>query len=283
MHHTQGINPSVSLAVVSCVLFVHDYALTLAKEIDLFWLQPRQTWAFAFFVANRYIGHFGRTIPEIWGVFFGSSDSPVCPGLLISNRVITAVLQLIGGMIMLARVYAFYNKDRRVLSLLIAVAVVCLALCGWALSYHQPAPTSKPTATAHGAHSGCRSQITSVEASRWAAAWGGQLLFDALVFLFTLRQLISVRSLGKRSFIALSLRDGALYFAVMTAANVANIVTYLVMEDPYERSMLSTPTNMLCAVMISRLMLNLRHLEHELSYTTEVGSIMMQPSVDSGF
>lgn len=90
-------------------------------------------------------------------------------------------------------------------------------------------------------------------------------MFDALVFLFTLRQLISVRSLGKRSFIALSLRDGALYFAVMTAANVANIVTYLVMEDPYERSMLAPPTNMLCAAMISRLMLNLRHLEHELT------------------
>lgn len=166
MHHTQGINPSVSLAVVSCVLFVHDYALTLAKEIDLFWLQPRQTWAFAFFVANRYIGLFGRTIPELWGVFFGSSDSPWCPGLLISNRVITAVLQLIGGMIMLARVYAFYNKDRRVPSLLIAVGVVCLALCGWALSYHRPPPTSKPTATARGAHSGCHSLITSVEASR---------------------------------------------------------------------------------------------------------------------
>ncbi|KIK17908.1 hypothetical protein PISMIDRAFT_684671 [Pisolithus microcarpus 441] len=69
----------------------------------------------------------------------------------------------------------------------------------------------------------------------------------------------------------------------MTAANVANIVTYLVMEKPYERSMLSTPTNMLCAVMISRLMLNLRHLEHELSYTNEVGSIVMQPSINSGF
>ncbi|KAI5993430.1 hypothetical protein EDD15DRAFT_2264512 [Pisolithus albus] len=118
----------------------------------------------------------------------------------------------------------------------------------------------------------------------WAAAWGGQLLFDVLVFLFTLKKLISVRSLGKRSFMALSLRDGMFYFnvgnaAVMIVANVANIVTYLV---PYERSMLAPPTNMLCAVLISRLMLNLRDLEHKLSHTSEIGSIPMQRFTNSG-
>ncbi|KAI6041961.1 hypothetical protein EDC04DRAFT_2664093, partial [Pisolithus marmoratus] len=64
---------------------------------------------------------------------------------------------------------------------------------------------------------------------------------------------------------ALALRDGALYFAVITAANVANITMYFVMTDPSERPMLSTPINMLCAVMISRLMLNLRDLERKLT------------------
>ncbi|KAI6038352.1 hypothetical protein EDC04DRAFT_1993028 [Pisolithus marmoratus] len=102
-------------------------------------------------------------------------------------------------------------------------------------------------------------------ASRWAAAWGGQLLFDVLVFIFTFRKLMSTRLLGKQSFMALSLRDGALYFGVMTVVNVANIIMYLVMADPFERSMLSTPTNMLCAIMISRLMLNLRDLERKLT------------------
>lgn len=88
-------------------------------------------------------------------------------------------------------------------------------------------------------------------------------MLDTVVFTLTLKKLISARSLGKWSFMALSLRDGAIYFAVMTAVNVANIATYLVLADPY-RAILSCPTNMLCATMISRLMLNLRDLEHEL-------------------
>ncbi|KAI6159994.1 hypothetical protein EDD17DRAFT_1607726 [Pisolithus thermaeus] len=278
MHHTQGISPTASLAVVSCVLFVYDYALTFAKEIDLFWLQPRRTWVFAFFIANRYIGLLGR-IP-VFFVFFppnnGGSSSPVhennsmyptmptltqwCSGLQLFNGIVILVLQLVGGMIMTARVYAFYNKDRRILSLLVAVGVICVGICCWALSF----PPSESTAVAQGTYAGCPDLTTSVEASHWAVVWGGQLLFDTLVFTLTFRKLISVRSLGKWSYMALSLRDGALYFAVMTATNVANIVAYLVIADPYERSMLNFPTNMLCAVMISRLMLNLRDLEHEL-------------------
>ncbi|KAI6101662.1 hypothetical protein EDD17DRAFT_56310 [Pisolithus thermaeus] len=283
MYHNPGISPSAGLAVASCVLFIYDYAITFAKEMDLFWLQPRWTWGSTFFISNRYIGLFGR-IPEFLGIFFGGLHSPVCSGLLLSNRVISAVLQLIGGVIMIARVYAFYNKDRRVLSPLLAVAVVCIGLGCWAFSYRIVLSTSESTAADQGTYAGCREQMTSAEALHWAAAWGGQLVFDALVFIFTLRKLMSVCSLGKRSFMALSLRDGALYFAVMLAANVANIVTYLVMANPYERSMLALPTNMLCAVLISRLMLNLRCLEHELSYTDEIWSIApMQLSINSGF
>lgn len=281
MHHTQGISPAASLAVVSCVLFIYDYTLTFSKEVDLFWRQPRRTWVFLFFMANRYIGLLGR-IPEFLGIFFGETGSPWCSGLLFADRVIAVLLQVVGGVIMMARVYAFYNKDRRVLSLLIAVAAFCVGLSCWALLFLPPSPKPESTATALDIHAGCRVPMTSVEASHWAAAWGGQLLFDVLVFLFTLKKLISVRSLGKRSFMALSLRDGALYFAVMIVANVANIVTYLVMDNPYERSMLAPPTNMLCAVLISRLMLNLRDLEHKLSHTSEIGSIPMQRFTNSG-
>ncbi|KAI6166376.1 hypothetical protein EDD17DRAFT_1547963 [Pisolithus thermaeus] len=255
MHHAQGISPTTSLAVASCVLFIYDYALTFAKEIDLFWLQPRRTWVFAFFIANRYIGLFGR-IP----VFLALFPPNRCSGLQLFNGIVALALQIIGGMIMATRVYAFYNRDQRILSLLVVVGVICVGICCWALSF----PLSESNATAQGTYAGCPDLTTSVEASHWAVVWGGQLLFDTLVFALTFRKLISVRSLGKWSYMALSLRDGALYFAVMTATNVANIVAYLVIADPYERSILCFPTNMLCVVMISRLMLNLRDLEHEL-------------------
>lgn len=56
--------------------------------------------------------------------------------------------------------------------------------------------------------------MTSAEASYWAAAWGGQLFFDAVVFILTLKKLTSSHSLGRRTFMSLLLRDGVMYFAM---------------------------------------------------------------------
>ena len=60
-------------------MFMYDCVLTFAREIDLFWNQPRRTWAFALFIANRYIALFGR-IPAFLDNFLpdsGGADSPV--------------------------------------------------------------------------------------------------------------------------------------------------------------------------------------------------------------
>ncbi|KAI5997279.1 hypothetical protein F5J12DRAFT_340893 [Pisolithus orientalis] len=66
-----------------------------------------------------------------------------------------------------------------------------------------------------------------------------------------------MESMGKRSLVDILLRDGAMYFAVMTTINVANIIIFIA-GRPNMKSVLSSPTNMLCAALISRLMLNLR-------------------------
>lgn len=265
--HTQGIDTAAGLGIASCVLFIYDYALTFAKEKDLFWHQPRRTWSFAFFVANRYIGLSGRLLNFLVNCLPNNigSDSSWCPGLLLSGEIVVGVLQIIGGVIMISRVYAFYKRDRRVLSLLVVVGILCLGIGGGAILLRPPSTSSEQIATAQAARGGCLHPITSEQAPYWAAAWGSQLLLDVLVFVFTLRKLLSNRSFGERTFMALSLRDGALYFAVMTAANIANITAYLVMTDPFERSMLSAPTNTLCVMMISRLMLNLRDLDRQLT------------------
>ncbi|KAI5994909.1 hypothetical protein F5J12DRAFT_785707 [Pisolithus orientalis] len=235
-------------------LFIYDYALTFSKEIDLFWRKDRQAWSFVLFITNRYIGLLGRIL-ELFRVF--SLNSSGLDDSVFSNT----------AAVMMGRVYAFYNRDRRVLSLLVAMAMIPVGITGWGLSIRPLRPPSDKITTAPVTHAGCPDSESSVHyawlfaistpvlmlpcarASSWAAAWGGQMLFDALVFILTLRKLINSHSLGKRTFTALALRDGALYFAVMTVANVPNITTFLVMSDrltlrkPFERSMLSVPTN----------------------------------------
>ncbi|KAI6142704.1 hypothetical protein BKA82DRAFT_4189883 [Pisolithus tinctorius] len=243
---TQGFNTFTSLVVASHVLFMYDYALTLSKEIDLFWFQDRWNWAFAFFIANRYIALFGR-IPEFFWLFFPNNsglDNSVCSGLLLAGEVTMGVLQIIGEVVMTARVYAIYNRDRRIVSLLVVAVVIAQGLYCWAVLYRPPPSQSEQIATSQGTLAGCPNPMTLAEASYWAAAWGGQLFFDAVVFILTLKKLISIHSLGRRTFMSLLLRDGVMYFAIMTAANGANITTYFVMADPFNKAMLSALTNM---------------------------------------
>ncbi|KAI5994914.1 hypothetical protein F5J12DRAFT_409475 [Pisolithus orientalis] len=217
--HTQGIDTAAGLGIASCVLFIYDYALTFAKEKDLFWHQPRRTWSFAFFVANRYIGLSGRLLNFLVNCLpnnIGSDSSVRVQACSSLERLSWEFFK------------SSEERDRRVLSLLVVVGILCLGIGGGAILLRPPSTSSEQIATAQAARGGCLHPITSEQAPYWAAAWGSQLLLDVLVFVFTLRKLLSNRSFGERTFMALSLRDGALYFAVMTAANIANITAYLV-------------------------------------------------------
>lgn len=127
---TQGFDTFTSLVVASHVLFMYDYALTFSKEIELFWFQDRWNWAFIFFIANRYIGLLGR-IPEFFWLFFPNNsglDNSWCSGLLLAGEVTMEVLQIIGEVVMTARVYAICNRDRRIVSLLVVAAVTAQGL-----------------------------------------------------------------------------------------------------------------------------------------------------------
>ncbi|KAI6041962.1 hypothetical protein EDC04DRAFT_2664096 [Pisolithus marmoratus] len=163
--HTQAISPATSLEVASSVLFMYDYALTFEKEIDLFWHQSRRTWPFAFFIANRYIGLLSR-IPVFFASFYVNSSglySSVCSGLLISAHLVVTVLQIIGTLVMISRVYAFYNRDRRVAMFLIAVTSIATGMSCWALSYRRPPPSPEQIAIGLDTHAGCPDPMTTAE------------------------------------------------------------------------------------------------------------------------
>ncbi|KIM64903.1 hypothetical protein SCLCIDRAFT_1213015 [Scleroderma citrinum Foug A] len=262
---------AVAFNLIAYTVFMYDCVLTFAREVDLFWNQPRRTWAFALFIANRYIALLGR-IPAFLENFLpdsGGADSPRCQHLHLSDEIIIAALQLIAAVIMIMRVYAFYDENRWILSMLVLVGLIDIGICSWAFLLEPPSQVLYPVQTKV---VGCLKPVSPAQAPRFAAAWGGQLILDALVFALTLYKLLRVGSMGERSFIDQLIRDGALYFAAMSVINVANIIT-LLLAIPYLKSALSSPTNMLCAALISRLMLNMRDPK-----LREIGG-----SVDTGF
>lgn len=150
------------------------------------------------------------------------------------------------------RVYALYERSRRVLALLAGLGMGAIAFACWsAIDGKDRVPEVDLILPV-----GCVAQLTRKKAIRVGAAWGGMLIFDTVVFGMTLWKSLTLRS-KEQDLISVLLRDGAIYFSVIMVANLANILTH-VLAGPLTRGVGTIFVNIISSVMISRLMLNLR-------------------------
>ncbi|KJA21530.1 hypothetical protein HYPSUDRAFT_67659 [Hypholoma sublateritium FD-334 SS-4] len=226
--------------LISITLVVYDYYLTFAEEVDRFWMGGPLNWASGLFYLNRYVvlvGHIPVMVEFFWKTTAASKMQSY-------HQYLAIAIQLIVASMLIMRMYALYERRRRVLGLYICVSLVVAGIGLWAVL------GAKDT---HGREVnfpvGCSAALTHDE--RLGAAWTGMLVFDALVFGMTLyKSLALVRSSPEINLLTVLLRDGA----VMMASNLGNILTFL----PFTRGVVTTFTNVISSVMISRLMLNLR-------------------------
>jgi len=121
------------------------------------------------------------------------------------------------------RIYAMYDRKLWIVWLFIIFAAVDIAVGCWGIISNVPIATPPVTLSIPG----CIEPISNEQGVHLAIAWSGQLGFDALMFLFTLLRSLTIPQAGRRTLINTLLRDGVIYFAVMTAANLANILTFL--------------------------------------------------------
>ncbi|KAI6104101.1 hypothetical protein F5141DRAFT_1127093 [Pisolithus sp. B1] len=274
------LNITTMFNVVAYTLFIYDFVLTFADEVERFWSRPRRSWAFPLFTAIRYITLLGR-VPAFAANFLPSrsgSRSSVCDGLVLADQVTMGIVQVMCSIVMTLRVYAIYGENRRVLFLLFSIIGLAMGI-GLCAVFFKPSLSTTPVQSHGCLHFISPRQFVFIMISHctglvfigmlftfrspgYAAAWSAQLFFDAMVFGLMIWKLLRMESMGRRSLVDILLRDGAMYFAVMTAINAANIIIFIA-GPPNMKSVLSSPTNMLCAILISRLMLNLRDTARE--------------------
>ncbi|KAJ6511174.1 hypothetical protein C8R45DRAFT_1089288 [Mycena sanguinolenta] len=225
------------LDLASFTLLFYDFCLTLDLEISRYWGSRLNFGAILFF-ANRYgmlLGNIPVAIQNLWTTVTNSNP-----------RKITALV----GLILIIRTYALYHKSKRILVFMIFVAI---ATVGVALrsAFNTPPDIRSDNVQQH---VGCAFGITKPRGVNLAIAWAGSGVSDFIIFLLTLyKGLSSGRSRGT-NFLTLLLRDGSIYFGVMTLSNIWNISSFVL----YTRGISTTFTNIISSLMISRLMLNLR-------------------------
>jgi len=152
------------------------------------------------------------------------------------------------------RTWALYGRNIRILVFMIGLATVLLGVAGWSLVGQQSVfPRDIP---------GCHMALSDESGVHLAVAWEALLIFDSMVFVLTLHKTYKMRPrhdftpLRRINIVSLVLRDGAVYYAVMVLANLANILTFY-LTGPLLKGCLSSFASCISVTMMSRLMLNL--------------------------
>ncbi|ESK92016.1 hypothetical protein Moror_10300 [Moniliophthora roreri MCA 2997] len=235
-HHVQRL---VQVFAVSILFW--DHIITLDSEIRHIWTRPKSR-SSVLFLTFRYF----TLANNLSVVVFLSFDSWTVEVILfISQAAVCTLLTL--------RLYALYSADKRVLLLYVITATMGCGMAGFALSGQE--------STRFPIQFGCHNGTSRQSSIRLAGIWMVLFAYDTVIFFLTAyrtyrywRYETVIRH--SESLLSLMFRDGALYFAVMALANLANILTFCLC-GPFMSGGLSAFASCISATMLCRLMLNL--------------------------
>jgi len=251
------------LYTASFVLLCYDHILTLSDEIEFFW-KAKPSCITTFFLATRYLCFF-TNIPIALKSWLTWSES-TCNILIIYHDILAVIIQALVAFFLILRTYALVNRNKKVLLLLVSVTLIVVGLGSWAIAtYTNASITPEGSSPIDSFSLGCIVMVSNLDGDRLAIAWSGLLLFDSVVVTITVYQGLGPIRAGGHGIVKTLVRDGVLYYLVMAAAHLSNILTYL-LGDPLIKGVVTTLANNISITMISRIMINLRaHTNHNYS------------------
>ncbi|KAG9311567.1 hypothetical protein JVU11DRAFT_7774 [Chiua virens] len=243
--------------LLASTAFFYDFILTLPDEVYHFWERPKLNWGSALFFSNRYFAFCLHILitAQVLTEQRPDGDLYTCDPIQIAKQGGIMSVQLLCAGIMMMRVYALYEKGRVVLVFLWILTAAVLGFSLWAFFFDPSGAYNLQ----NGISMSCIRSIDPTVSIHLAIAWGGQLFFDVVIFVLTLWRSFYIRTESNRSLVDVLLRDGALYFAILSAANIANIAMVILANADY-KAIGGVILNSLTSVMASRLMINIREM-----------------------
>ncbi|RPD65688.1 hypothetical protein L227DRAFT_570971 [Lentinus tigrinus ALCF2SS1-6] len=238
------------LHLAGVVILYYDWLLTFGEEYWRIWKAPRSMPSILFFL-NRYLPLLGDIAVNV-GNFYIFPTELSCRHYAFFRQLLLIINQVVVCFILFLRTFALYGRDWRVGGSVFAFAMALLGISCWSIvGQHEDVEL----------RGGCHLAADRVTAIRIAVSWESLFLFDLTIFSLTLFKTWQQRrrnpvTVGRGDILSLVMRDGALYFAVMASANLANTLTFYVL-GPILRGCLSTAASCISVTMMSRLMLNL--------------------------
>ncbi|KAF8206931.1 hypothetical protein K438DRAFT_416822 [Mycena galopus ATCC 62051] len=257
------------LIIIPFTVLVYDYLLTLRQEVAGFW-RTRLTLGSFFFYTNRYSPLFGN-LPILIQYYSTTTDPDKLPvrRLLASparhpltilelcrvfrayHQYFALISQVLVAVMLIMRTFALYERSKKILALTILVTLGAFVFAAWILLTGNDLDTLSAQIDAFG----CPIGTSHSKSLRLGAAWSGMLVFDVTIFGLTLFKALTLDA-RRGSLLTVLLRDGSVYFALMTISNACNIGTYT-MGNAFTRGSATTVTNVVSSVGISHLMFNI--------------------------
>lgn len=237
---------------IGFAILYYDHFLTFGEELRVVWKRPKRPGAYWFFI-NRYFAFFANIAVTVCQHGKLGFTPKQCKSYSYFGQLHLVVTQILVGNLLTMRVYALYECSKRILGFMIVVMICGTSVAVWSILGTESMPADTIT--------GCHMGLTQDSGIRLAAAWIGLFVFDSIAFILTARKsyremYMHQASRSSSPLLWIVIRDGALYFAIMALANMANIVTFCVAK-PFVKSSLSGFSSNISVTAMSRLMLNL--------------------------
>ncbi|GAA6060135.1 hypothetical protein JCM10212_001432 [Sporobolomyces blumeae] len=232
-----------------------EFLATLPLEFRCVWKSTKWTPVKSLYLATRYWTVFA----QIWCavMLLGHVSADFCSNAYWTVLVGGVGILLLCDSIVAMRVYAVWERDRRVLSLLLALLAGEVAGLVFSTSQLRAVRLPEQVADQIGFH-GCSAGNPRMNHTIVALLfWTPTLIFNAIALvLIVWRHLALSRTSGEVPVLRRLSRDGAFYFAVIVAADVPNIY-FCIQNDPTLESTHIFASLVLKSVMCQRLVLSL--------------------------
>ncbi|KLO12998.1 hypothetical protein SCHPADRAFT_940772 [Schizopora paradoxa] len=269
---------SKQYATATWALAMYEYIITFDQELSRIWSRPFSI-VTILWVINRYVFLISFT-PTILSVnlhaLFNCTASDTiqlnrCQSFVKFPGIMQIILNISTGVTLSLRTYALYGNrnvffpsslipqcltrddlQKFIILVLLPFLLAEVAVEAWAVSDGVSVPLPP-------GFSGCILTGNPTHGNRFVAFWVGQLVFPMLIFVLTITKGASLYREGasRSKVLRIMLRDGLIYFLIIFLANVANVVTYVV-SPPNLQAVNAPFSDMITALMICRLILNLR-------------------------
>ncbi|KAH9926357.1 hypothetical protein B0H21DRAFT_764173 [Amylocystis lapponica] len=211
-------------ALAAAALFTYDYVITLGQELKLVWGR-KATGANILFMLNRYLtlAHVWLSAAPLWGCASGPCDS--CYAIIEVGIVLGSLINGFWAVFSALRVYAIHSRKWKLPLLVLLLGLV-------------PAATNLYNASQLGVvttdgECDIQNKTPTTAQNKFAISTRVCVLAsDTLVVLTTWRITYGIKRAAnaanmKVSLTTLLLRDGTIYFVVLSLLNIADIGLYV--------------------------------------------------------